>query len=134
MPMTIKVTCDGCGTDITTRTNVADYRLVLGSETKPGYGAGVYTSMAIPPPVDRAYYFCDLGCLDHWRSREHHETSLRMAWWDKWREERGTRGSDGRFLSYPTPAHEVQKACDEEFKAAALVAFPMQRPKRKASE
>lgn len=33
-----KITCDGCGSDLTTRSNSVDYRLVLYSEEKPGYG------------------------------------------------------------------------------------------------
>lgn len=33
-----KITCDGCGADLTTRSNSVDYRLVLYSEEKPGYG------------------------------------------------------------------------------------------------
>jgi hypothetical protein len=63
----VKVTCDGCGADITTRSNSVDYRLVLKSESKPGYGSGSYTDMLIDPPVDRDYYFCGLRCLDLWR-------------------------------------------------------------------
>ena len=55
MGLLTKVTCDGCGRDLTTRTNSVDYRLVLGSESKPGRGSGVYTDKMIYPPVDRDY-------------------------------------------------------------------------------
>jgi hypothetical protein len=65
-----KVTCDGCGHDLSVRTNSVDYRLVLQSESKPGSGDGFYTDMVIYPSVDRAYHFCALECLDRWRDRE----------------------------------------------------------------
>lgn len=63
-----KVTCDGCGADLTVRTNSVDYRLVLAAESKPGYGSGVYTDVMIYPPIDRPHHFCRLECLDKWRN------------------------------------------------------------------
>jgi hypothetical protein len=71
MVKTVKVTCDGCGADLTTRSNSVDYRLVLFAENKPGNGSGVYTDMGIGPPVDRTYYFCRLDCMDRWRGETH---------------------------------------------------------------
>lgn len=125
MGKTVQVTCDGCGHDITTRSNMVDYRLVLSAEDKPGYGAGAYTAMHILPPVDRSHYFCGLQCLDHWRAREHHRQALAKAWWDKWRDERGTRSADGRITSYPVASSEVTKPLEAQWTAEALAAFPM---------
>ena len=124
----VKITCDGCGRDLTTRSNSVDYRLVLGAESKPGYGDGAYTAMMIYPPVDRTYYFCDLQCLDCWRGRENHKNELRKAWWDKWKNENGTKHEEafgGCVFSYPEPSLETRVACEEEFETAALAAFPM---------
>jgi hypothetical protein len=127
----VKVTCDGCGHDLTTRSNSVDYRLVLCTESKPGYGAGAYTDMVIYPPVDRSYYFCGLGCLDHWRARENHQSGLWKAWSDDWKEKNYTsRRDDGRVLSYSSAPQELRDARKAEFEAAALAAFPLERPKR----
>jgi hypothetical protein len=125
MGMNLKITCDGCGADITTRTNSVDYRLVLESESKPGYGGGAYTDMMKYPPVKRPFYFCDLLCLDHWRDREHHKTSLWRTWWQKWKDEHGTKSADGRVSSYPVPPRETTEPLDTKFEAAALTAFPL---------
>lgn len=119
----VKVTCDGCDKDLTTRSNSVDYRLVLAAESKPGHGEGFYTAMMIYPPVDREYYFCGLQCLDHWRDREHHNNQLWEVWWRKWKEEHGTKHESG--YSYPSPPEEMRIACEAEFEAAALAAFPM---------
>src|SRR5688500_12856702 len=108
MGKVVKVTCDGCGKDLTTRTNSVDYRLVLGSESKPGYGEGAYTDMAIYPPTDRTYYFCDLRCLDHWLDRKHHEEALWKEWWDNWKEQNGKKDQLGR-LSYPSAPREIKE-------------------------
>lgn len=119
-----KVSCDGCGRDLTTRTNIEDYRLVLASESKPGYGSGAYTCMGIYPAIERAHHFCGLGCLDHWRGREHHRDALRKAKSDAWAEQHGTK-IDGRIRSYPCPPDDTLKAWSAECEAAALSAFPM---------
>ena len=125
MGKTVQITCDACGHDLTTTSNTVDYRLVLGVENKPGYGTGAYTDMMISPPIDRTFYFCGIQCLDHWRNRERHEDNLWKAWWDKWKEERGTKREDGFIYSYPSPPREMTAAAGAEFKVAALVAFPM---------
>ena len=130
MGKTVQIICDGCAHDITTTGNCEDYRLVLLAESKPGYGGGAYTSMAISPPVDRAFYFCGLQCLDHWRGRKHHEAALWKEWNAKWKEERGTRKPDGSIYSYPCPPHETTAALHAEFERAALAAFPMKRIKQ----
>ena len=127
MGKTVKVTCDGCGHDLTTRSNSVDYRLLLAAESKPGYGTGFYTDMMIYPPVDRTYYFCGLQCLDHWRNRKHHEIALWKVWWDKWKDVNGTKREDGRISSYREPPREMMEARKAEFEAAALAAFPMSK-------
>lgn len=121
-----QVTCDGCGADLTTRSNSVDYRLVLASEGKPGHGAGFYTDMMIYPPVDRAHHFCDLSCLDHWRDRERHYGKLRGERSEEWKNEHGTKDATGRVRSYPSPSEHILKAWDTECRAAALAAFPVQ--------
>lgn len=63
---TEKVVCDDCGEDLSTTTNSVDYRLLLKSESKPGYGSGFYTDMLITPAIDRPHHFCDLSCLRRW--------------------------------------------------------------------
>ena len=123
-----KVTCDGCGRDLTSRTNMVDYRLRLTSEDKPGYGAGAYTAMGIYPSIDRDFHFCALRCLDHWRSRENHEAALWKSFYDKWKEEHGTNHDNGRggvYYSTPGTPDELHKRNKIEFAAAALEAFPM---------
>jgi hypothetical protein len=121
-----KITCDGCGADLTTCSNSVDYRLVLYSEEKPGYGDGFYTCMMIYPPVDRQYHFCGLHCLDRWRDRERLFAKLRKERSDQWAEERGTK-IDGRIISYPRPPTEVLKEWESECRAAADQAFPLGR-------
>lgn len=74
-----KVTCDGCGADLTTRANSVDYRLILASESKPGYGPGAYTDMMIYPAIERAHHFCGLSCLDRWRDRERHHDQAKAS-------------------------------------------------------
>ncbi len=125
MGKTVKITCDGCGADLTTRSNSVDYRLVLASEGKPGYGAGAYTDMMIYPPVARDFYFCGLGCLDHWRSREHHQSA---AWKDAnetWKEKTGHKDAKGRINSWQSMPDEMREKLNAEFSAAALAAFPL---------
>lgn len=129
MGKTVTVTCDGCGRDLTTRTNCVDYRLVLAAEGKPGHGDGFYTAAMIYPPVDRAYYFCALKCLDHWRSREHHKADLWKTWHEKWKDEHGTRDEEGRIWSYPCTPEDLRVKLNAQFEAAALVAFPMTAPR-----
>ena len=96
-----------------------DDRLVLDAEEKPGHGAGFYTSMMIHPPVDRAYHFCGLGCMDQWRGRVKHYEAL----WKKWQDEHKRAGASGSFIHQSLSA-EQRKEIDEEFRTAALEAFP----------
>lgn len=119
-----KVVCDACGKDLTVRTNCVDYRLVLGSESKPGYGTGFYTSMGIYPPVDRTYHFCALKCLDLWRDHERLYAKLRKEKSDQWAETHGTK-HEGGMRSYPVPPDDVQAAWESECRAVAAGAFPL---------
>lgn len=117
------VKCDACQTDLTVRTNSVDYRLVLGSEAKPGYGSGVYTDMMKYPSVDRDYHFCGLSCLDKWRDRERHKNKLRSEWHEAWKQEHGTKHTDGMW-SYPSAGSDGREVREAEYEAAALAAYP----------
>jgi hypothetical protein len=65
-----KVTCDQCAHDLTYTGNCEDWRLVLDYEAQEFCG-GAVTSMAISPPLNRAYIFCGLGCLASWLATKH---------------------------------------------------------------
>jgi hypothetical protein len=121
---TEKVICDGCGADLTVRTNIEDYRLVLASESKPGYGAGVYTCMGKYPAVDRTHHFCGLKCLDQWRDHERHYSKLMRDLNDKWKAEHGSRDMGG-FRSWPSPPDEVSNEWRRECQTAADSMFPL---------
>lgn len=60
-----KITCDGCGSNLTTTGNSIDYRLVLANESIPLRG-NFATDMMIYPPVDGTKHFCRLDCLRRW--------------------------------------------------------------------
>lgn len=124
---TEKVTCDGCGHDLTTRSNIEDYRLVLASESKPGYGAGAYTCMAIRPPIERTHHFCTLRCLDHWRDRERYRAKLWREWNEKWKDEHGTKDASGQVTSWTSPPDDVRAERAAQFEATALEKFPVTR-------
>ena len=126
---TEQVICDGCGADLTTRTNSVDYRLVLMSEPKPGSGSGFYTDMMIYPDVDLEHHFCGLDCLDLWMSREKLEATLSREWYERWADEKGTTfGNEMR--SYPSPPKEMMDKLKLEWKAAALRAYPVSSVRR----
>lgn len=123
-----KVTCDACERDLTTRTNIEDYRLVLASESKPGYGGGAYTAMGIYPAVNRTHHFCGLQCLDLWRDREKHKAKLWSAFHDSRRTDLG-----GGVSTSPNLPREEREQKESEFAKASLEAFPMpQRTTRQA--
>lgn len=68
-----KITCDGCGGDITYTSNSVDYRLALRVERMAhcprDHGAAyAVTDMAISPPMKADCAFCGLQCLDRWRA------------------------------------------------------------------
>lgn len=120
-----KVTCDGCGADLTTRSNSVDYRLVLASESKPGYGPGAYTDMMKYPPVDRTHHFCNLACLDHWRSHENCYAKLMSERWAQWKNEHGREDDDGRVRSYPCPPGETSDGWKTSARKEADKQFPL---------
>jgi len=123
----VKVTCDGCGNDLSTRTNVEDYRLVLHSESKPGYGSGFYTLMGISPPIDREHHFCGVGCLDHWRDHKRLFGRLMKDRWDAWIAAHKRESADGRISSYPSPPNEEREQWVKECQEAADKDFPLDR-------
>lgn len=55
-----KVVCDGCGADLT-----EEGRLELRPESRLRVNLNVSSK---PPPLDRIYHFCDLNCIDSWRT------------------------------------------------------------------
>lgn len=63
-----KVTCDGCGADISSTGNSIDYRLLLTAEELPPAGMSV-TDMMIYPPIKQDAHFCGLGCLAVWLTK-----------------------------------------------------------------
>lgn len=64
-----KITCDGCGRDLSSTGNCEDYRLALVNEQIRSRG-GVVTAMAKYPAIERDAHFCGLGCLRKWLDRE----------------------------------------------------------------
>ena len=65
MGLTVKVICDACWRNLTTTNNCVDYRLALIVQGLP-HESGLVTNMAISPPLDEDYYFCDMPCLGQW--------------------------------------------------------------------
>lgn len=125
-----KVTCDGCGHDLTITSNMVDYRLLLTSENKPGHEAGAYTAMGLYPPIDRDYHFCRIQCLDYWRDRERFRRKLWAEWSEAWKEAKGRRAPNGHIYSWPSAPPETQKAKGLEIDAATEAAFPFEKPRR----
>ena len=62
---TEKITCDGCGADLTGGTSMPGYRLVLESEPIPTSGGEVYGVM-VYPHLTQGAYFCNMKCLGKW--------------------------------------------------------------------
>lgn len=122
-----KVTCDGCGKDISTRSNIEGWRLVLSVESIPADGAGPYTCKHVPLPIGRTYHFCRLPCLDNWRSHDQAYKRAMNAKWDAWENENGTRDEAGRIWSYPSPPTEIQDQWKKESREIATEQFPLTR-------
>lgn len=127
MSKSVEIKCDACGNDLTRTSNCEAYRLVLANENIASRG-GVVTAMAMYPDLNHDHHFCGIRCLDHWTDRRRHYDNLWRAWNDKWKDEHGTKDSNGRVRSYPGASEDVRKACVAEFSAASLVAFPMAMP------
>lgn len=62
MTTNTKVTCDGCGHDITHTGNSVDWRISVRNERIPSR-PGAVTDMGIPHPLKQNYDFCGLRCL-----------------------------------------------------------------------
>ena len=65
-----KVTCDGCGKDLTTTDNSVDYLLALMNQSLPTRGP-VVTDLGIRPKIKRDCHFCGIRCLRKWLDEEH---------------------------------------------------------------
>jgi len=126
MTKTAKITCDGCGADLTFTSNCEDYYLSLGSFSKRSLG-GFVTAVAISPAITHDHHFCSLLCLDHWTDRRRHFDSLLASWWRNWKDERGSTDHNGT-RSFREPGRETRESRESEFQAAALLAFPLERP------
>ena len=55
-----KITCDGCGKDITSTA-----QLHLLAESLPHTSNSVY-AVLVYPPIESDWYFCDTKCLQRW--------------------------------------------------------------------
>lgn len=67
MTKIVKVTCDGCQSDITSTPYGLDYRLVLSQETIPTNGSHVKLNMR-HPLIASDKHFCCIQCIDKWLS------------------------------------------------------------------
>lgn len=121
---TVEIKCDACGGDLTDAGSMPTFRLSLQAEAVANSGNFMY-AIAVHPELRRTYHFCRLNCLDLWRDRERLRAKLSREWWEKWRNEHGTKDESGRVRSYPTPPDDVFQAAKAEFESAALAAFPM---------
>ncbi len=68
MSAVTKVSCDGCGFDLTDTGNSQDWRITLRQENVPAHGGSVTDMYFYPPLPDGPYHFCGLPCLDKWRA------------------------------------------------------------------
>jgi hypothetical protein len=65
MTLEQKITCDGCGEDITCTNNINDCRMVLTIEAK-SHNSNIRTLKYAQPPITADLHFCGLGCLQKW--------------------------------------------------------------------
>lgn len=122
---TERITCDGCGDELTVETKASNTRLVLQAEHRaedadlPG---DPLIRWAFPLPLTEGRHFCDLDCLVHWCGRERHYLGAWREYLVRWDAEH----PNSKF--YPTgPSFEERQRRHAEFEAAALAAFPMGR-------
>lgn len=116
------VTCDGCGFDLTATDNCVDYRLVLETEGRPARSSFV-TAMNVYIPLKRAHHFCNLDCLDYWRSREHAVEEFYQRRAAEWR---AMPGNTGPGFEY-SPGSERTAEWLKEGREVATTAFPFKR-------
>jgi hypothetical protein len=57
-----QITCDTCGRDLTKTSYEEAFRLNVSAHRMMNTEGATF-SMSLPPPVERAYHFCDLKCL-----------------------------------------------------------------------
>lgn len=64
-----KITCDGCGNDLTSTDYVPGFRLTLRSECLPFTGHTMACAM-VYPPIKEPVHFCTIKCLRLWLDEE----------------------------------------------------------------
>lgn len=67
--ITISITCEHCGKDITNTGKMPAFRLKLSAEALPST-SGVILTVLVSPPIDGERYFCGLSCLCAWAKRQ----------------------------------------------------------------
>lgn len=65
MAKIVNIICDYCGSDISTTTNIVDYRLELSAVSIPN-NSGRATLLHKTPPIDSDKVFCGKRCLANW--------------------------------------------------------------------
>ena len=70
MSKTVEITCDACANDLTTSSNMVDYRLALVNESVPSE-SGCVTAMVVYPAINRNVHFCGVDCLRAWLDKEY---------------------------------------------------------------
>lgn len=123
-----EITCDACGADLYDSGPQPMYRLTLASESVGSSSSFRYGTVA-HADVKRPHHFCDLKCLDHWRSREKQHAAVIALRLDAWKQERGSKKSFG--FSYPSPPEDTLAAWQAEAHASALAEFPVAKPPRR---
>lgn len=125
----VQIKCDACDRDLTDAGAMPTYRLELAPAAVRNSG-GIMYGVAVYPPIDRAYHFCGLSCLDLWRDRERHKDGLWRARNEEWKQAHGHKDQNGRINSWRSMPDDVRAAAAAEIDAAALVAFPIAAPQR----
>lgn len=70
----VKITCDGCGKDITNTAQMPAFRLHLLAEALPHTSNSVY-AVLVYPPIESDCYFCDTSCLKSWLTKRAGDTA-----------------------------------------------------------
>lgn len=61
-----RITCDGCGADVTEVNGTAYHRLELESRPRRTNRDNAMGSVCSKPLVGRVYHFCGVACLKLW--------------------------------------------------------------------
>jgi hypothetical protein len=126
------ITCDECSCDLTTTSNVIDYRLGLVVQSREVAG-GYITAMGKSPAIGRDHHFCGLQCLDTWSDRRRYRSNVYAEHWASWRRDNGT-SLGGTMTTYPAPPDEVINSWDTDATAKALAKFPHSFEERQLSD